>query len=62
LTVELPEAGHGFHADHETHAVILAGSSRAFSATSFMDADVSILVRDTDEARQPRASFRQGKR
>jgi enoyl-CoA hydratase len=32
LTVELTEAAHSFHNDHETHAVILTGSTRAFSA------------------------------
>jgi enoyl-CoA hydratase len=32
LTVELTEAAHSFHNDHDTHAVILTGSTRAFSA------------------------------
>lgn len=32
LTVELTEAGRAFHNDHDTHVVILTGSTRAFSA------------------------------
>jgi enoyl-CoA hydratase/carnithine racemase len=32
LIEELTEAGRGFHGDHDTHAVILTGSARAFSA------------------------------
>ncbi len=32
LTVELTEAARSFHNDHEAHAVILTGTSRAFSA------------------------------
>lgn len=32
LTEELTEVGRRFHGDHDTHAVILTGSTRAFSA------------------------------
>jgi enoyl-CoA hydratase/carnithine racemase len=45
LTVELTEAARSFHADHETHAVILTGTTRAFSAGA-----------DLKEAR-PQATF-----
>src|SRR5512145_2459991 len=32
LTIELTEAARSFHTDQETHAVILTGTTRAFSA------------------------------
>jgi enoyl-CoA hydratase len=45
-----------------TKQAINATANANLHAASFMDADISILVRDTEEARQARADFRQGKR
>jgi enoyl-CoA hydratase len=39
LTYELAEVGRQFHQDHDTHAVILTGSPRAFSAGADLKAD-----------------------
>ena len=45
-----------------TKQAVNATANAHLHATSFMDADISILVRDTNEAQQSRASFRKGKR
>jgi enoyl-CoA hydratase/carnithine racemase len=45
-----------------TKQAVNATANAHLHATSFMDADISILVRDTEEAQQARAGFRKGKR
>jgi enoyl-CoA hydratase len=45
-----------------TKQAINATANANLHAASFMDADVSLLVRDTEEAEQARVAFRQGKR
>ncbi|HEY7365138.1 MAG TPA: enoyl-CoA hydratase/isomerase family protein [Methylomirabilota bacterium] len=45
-----------------TKQAINATANAHLHAASFMDADVSLLVRDTDEARKAREDFQRGKR
>jgi hypothetical protein len=45
-----------------TKQAINATANASLHASSFMDADVSLLVRDTDEAARAREDFQKGKR